>query len=99
MMNPFSLMGGLGAAGSGGSGLNPFAGLPGGMGGGGGGMNPAMLSNLYMQGGFNRRLPGMMEQVITTASGIIEDYIRLGFVYRGYDPRRGFWSGSGTVPQ
>ena len=63
MMNPFTLMGGLGGAG-----LNPFAGLPGSMGaggagGGGGGMTPAMLSNLYMQGGFQRRMPGMMEQV------------------------------------
>ena len=65
MMNPFTLMGGLGGAG-----LNPFAGLPGSMGaggagGGGGGMTPAMLSNLYMQGGFQRRMPGMMEQVPT----------------------------------
>jgi len=64
MMNPFTLMSGLGGTG----GLNPFAGLPGSMGGGAtsggsGAMTPAMLSNLYMQGGFNRRPPGMMEQV------------------------------------
>ncbi len=60
MMNPFTLMGGLG----GGAGLNPFAGLPGSMG-GSSNMTPAMLSNLYMQGGYNtnRRPPGMMEQV------------------------------------
>lgn len=59
----------------GGAGLNPFAGLPGSLGGAGsgaqggvgGGLSPAMLSSLYMQGaagGFSRRLPGMMEQVI-----------------------------------
>jgi hypothetical protein len=62
MMNPFTLMGGLG----GGAGLNPFAGLPGSMvGGSSNSMTPAMLSNLYMQGGYNtnRRPPGMMEQV------------------------------------
>jgi hypothetical protein len=59
MMNPFTLMGGLGGAG-----LNPFAGLPGSMGANSSGaMTPAMLSNLYMQGGFTRRPPGMMEQV------------------------------------